>query len=64
MTPPPVRQVPDIRYAAIPGYRPLELDLYLPQSSEPLPVIVDVHGGGWRRGGGGAPPARVGGGAE
>jgi acetyl esterase/lipase len=47
---PAVRRVPDIQYGAIPGYRPLELDLYLPEASGPLPVIVDVHGGGWRRG--------------
>jgi acetyl esterase/lipase len=51
------RVVPDIRYAEVPGYRPLELDLYLPsgsgagpQASGPWPVIVHVHGGGWRRG--------------
>ena len=47
---PPVRRVPDVRYGEVPGYRPLELDLYLPDSGEPLPVIVHVHGGGWRRG--------------
>ena len=51
------RARPDIRYAEMPGYRPLELDLYLPpgdgtgpQASGPWPVIVHVHGGGWRRG--------------
>jgi acetyl esterase/lipase len=47
---PAVRPVPDIEYAVIPGYRPLELDLYLPESGGPAPVIVHVHGGGWRRG--------------
>jgi acetyl esterase/lipase len=51
----PVRRVPDVRYGEILGYRPLELDLYLPDTDEPvpdgpLPVIVYVHGGGWRRG--------------
>jgi acetyl esterase/lipase len=45
-----VRPVPGIEYAVIPGYRPLELDLYLPETGEPAPVIVHVHGGGWRRG--------------
>ncbi len=48
-----VRQVPGLRYGEILGYRPLELDLYLPLgpgSAGPLPVIVHVHGGGWRRG--------------
>ena len=44
------RRVPDIRYGEVPGYRPLELDLYLPGTDEPAPVIVHVHGGGWRRG--------------
>jgi acetyl esterase/lipase len=46
----PVRRVPDVVYGEVPGYRPLELDLYLPQATGPWPVIVHVHGGGWRRG--------------
>jgi acetyl esterase/lipase len=46
----PVRRVPDVVYGEVPGYRPLELDLYLPEPTGPLPVIVYVHGGGWRRG--------------
>jgi acetyl esterase/lipase len=45
-----VRQFPDLCYAAIPGYRPLELDLYLPEGDGPWPVVVHVHGGGWQRG--------------
>jgi len=45
-----VRRVPDIVYGEVPGYRPLELDLYLPEAAGPVPVIVHVHGGGWRRG--------------
>lgn len=44
------RREPDIRYGEVPGYRPLELDLYLPGTDGPAPVIVHVHGGGWRRG--------------
>jgi acetyl esterase/lipase len=47
---PAIRRVPDIRYAEVPGFRPLELDLYLPPVSGPLPVVVYVHGGGWQRG--------------
>jgi dipeptidyl aminopeptidase/acylaminoacyl peptidase len=46
----PVRRVPDVVYGEVPGYRPLELDLYLPEAAAPVPVIVHVHGGGWRRG--------------
>jgi acetyl esterase/lipase len=49
-----VRRVPDVVYGEVPGYRPLELDLYLPEGRSrtggPVPVIVHVHGGGWRRG--------------
>jgi acetyl esterase/lipase len=44
-----------IEYGQVPGFRPLELDLYLPDRSQPgasgpVPVVVHVHGGGWRRG--------------
>ena len=38
-----------VPYAAPPGARPLELDLYLP-AGRPGPVVVFVHGGGWRLG--------------
>ncbi len=44
------RRMPDLCYGEVPGYRPLELDLYLPEADGPAPVIVYVHGGGWRRG--------------
>ncbi|SOD98181.1 alpha/beta hydrolase [Blastococcus haudaquaticus] len=40
-----------VPYAAIPGLRPLELDLHLPaESGGPVPVVVFLHGGGWRMG--------------
>jgi acetyl esterase/lipase len=40
-----------IEYADVTGFRPLELDLYLPEGAPgPVPVVVHVHGGGWRRG--------------
>ena len=53
---PPPREAGDgvsvlagVPYAALPGARPLELDLYLP-AERPAPVVVFVHGGGWRLG--------------
>jgi acetyl esterase/lipase len=41
-----------IEYADVLGFRPLELDLYQPDSpgAGPVPLVVHVHGGGWRRG--------------
>jgi acetyl esterase/lipase len=40
-----------VPYAAIPGIRPLELDLWLPPAgASPPPVVVFLHGGGWRLG--------------
>jgi acetyl esterase/lipase len=46
-----VSVVPDVQVAA-PGGAPLCADLYLPQGvGTPLPVIVWLHGGGWRFGG-------------
>ncbi|KUO10440.1 alpha/beta hydrolase [Streptomyces sp. DSM 15324] len=38
-------------YAEPLGFRPLQLDLYLPSAGPgPAPLIVFVHGGGWLRG--------------
>ena len=45
-----VRSLTGVPYAAIPGIRPLELDLYLPAERGPVPVVVFLHGGGWRMG--------------
>jgi len=46
-----VRFIPGVPYAAIPGIRPLELDLWLPpEGAGPSPVVVFLHGGGWRVG--------------
>ena len=40
-----------VPYAASPGIRPVELDLWLPPAGEtPTPVVVFLHGGGWRLG--------------
>ena len=45
------RVVLGVPYAGLPGVRPLELDLYLPPESDgPVPVVVFLHGGGWRLG--------------
>ena len=40
----------DITYSTIPGFRPLKLDLYVPHSKGPRPLVVFVHGGGWTTG--------------
>ncbi|MFF0373907.1 alpha/beta hydrolase [Actinoplanes missouriensis] len=40
-----------MEYGGIDGFRPLLLDLHLPEPAEvPPPIVVFVHGGGWRRG--------------
>ncbi|MGY1716064.1 alpha/beta hydrolase fold domain-containing protein [Geodermatophilus sp. SYSU D01106] len=57
------RLLPGVPYAALPGARPLELDLYLPAGDGPHPVVLFLHGGGWRlgsrRSGGPAFPGRT-----
>ena len=48
-----VRILSGVPYADLPGVRPLELDLYLPPTADvgtPVPVVVFLHGGGWRLG--------------
>lgn len=45
------RVLPGVRYAAFPGIRPLELDVWLPpEAAEPAPAVLFLHGGGWRLG--------------
>ncbi|WP_175410701.1 alpha/beta hydrolase [Streptomyces sp. TRM64462] len=55
--PPAARPAPGVRllrgvpYAYRAGVRPLELDLWLPDETyHPLPVVLYLHGGGWRAG--------------
>jgi acetyl esterase/lipase len=46
-----VRLHPGVPFAALPGIRPLELDLWLPPVGDgPVPVVLVLHGGGWRVG--------------
>jgi len=45
-----VRVLSGVPYAALPRARPLELDLYLPPAGGRAPVVVFLHGGGWRLG--------------
>ena len=41
----------DMPYAAVPGFRPLTLDLHCPTPSEQrVPILLWVHGGGWAGG--------------
>ena len=43
------RQLRDVVYSTA-GGRALRLDLYLPASDDLSPVVVWIHGGGWRNG--------------
>jgi acetyl esterase/lipase len=42
-----VRHHAGITYAATAGYRPLQLDLWVPESATPPALVVWIHGGGW-----------------
>ncbi|HEX7079624.1 MAG TPA: alpha/beta hydrolase [Gammaproteobacteria bacterium] len=52
----PAPQHADVTYAVVDG-RALKLDLYLPDSATPPPLVVWVHGGAWRFGSKESPPA-------
>ena len=39
-----------LTYAQVPGFRPMVLDLHVPDSGGPAPVVMWVHGGGWAEG--------------
>ncbi|GHF92072.1 lipase [Kitasatospora xanthocidica] len=45
-----VRRHEGVTYARTPGYRPRLLDLHLPATGGPWPVVVWIHGGGWADG--------------
>jgi acetyl esterase/lipase len=44
------RQYAGITYAAPPGYRPLQLDVWVPASPDTPPLVVWIHGGAWMNG--------------
>jgi len=40
----------DVVYQTIPGYRPQIVDIYVPPTPGPHPLILYIHGGGWMGG--------------
>lgn len=46
----PSRVFRDVVFARHIGFRPLSLDLHLPEGEGPFAVILQLHGGGWRMG--------------
>ena len=46
-----------LTYAAIPGYRPLLMDVYVPEESSKAPCVMWMHGGAWLLGDRRLPPA-------
>ena len=47
-----LKRTPDIRYANTPGVeaKSQSLDVYAPKDAKNAPVIIFIHGGGWRNG--------------
>lgn len=37
----------DVTYQTLPGYRPQIVDIYVPPTPGPHPLILYIHGGGW-----------------
>jgi len=44
------RQFSGLSYALVSGYRPLQLDVWVPPRPAPAPLVVWIHGGGWLSG--------------
>ncbi|GGB23067.1 hypothetical protein GCM10011380_10930 [Sphingomonas metalli] len=42
-----VKAYRDVTYQTLPGYRPQIVDIYVPASPGPHPLILYIHGGGW-----------------
>ena len=40
----------DVVYQTVPGYRPQIVDVYVPATSGPHPLVLYIHGGGWTSG--------------
>ena len=40
----------DVVYQTLPGYRPQIVDVYVPASAGPHPLVLYIHGGGWTSG--------------
>ena len=41
---------PDVTYQTLDGYRPQIVDVYVPRTPGPHPLVLYIHGGGWRAG--------------
>lgn len=37
----------DVVYSTLPGFRPMVVDIYMPKSKAPKPLVLYIHGGGW-----------------
>ena len=42
-----VKAFRDVVYQALPGYRPQIVDIYVPATPGPHPLVLYIHGGGW-----------------
>jgi len=40
----------DVVYQTVDGYRPQVIDIYVPSGKGPHPLVLYIHGGGWRGG--------------
>lgn len=42
-----VRGYRDVVYQTVPGFRPAVVDIYVPSTPGPHPLVLYIHGGGW-----------------
>lgn len=45
-----VKAYRDVTYQTLPGYRPQIVDIYVPATPGPHPLVLYIHGGGWQGG--------------